>query len=122
MHFIPTMISYVVLVFLVPAVIEASGASGPVLWLLAALPALPLVSVFWLICRLLVELDDEYLRMLEVRKALVATGFSMAFASVWGFLEIYAGAAHLPMFFVPIAWFAGLGLGSLVNAVVEPQA
>lgn len=120
-RFFPTMAVYVLLVMAVPYVIRATGAQGPLLWLLAVLPALPLSAVFWILGRLLVELDDEYLRMLEVRKALVATGFAMTVACVWGFLEVYADAPHVPLFFVPIAWFAGLAVGSVVNHFAEPR-
>ncbi|OQW47322.1 MAG: hypothetical protein A4S16_08810 [Proteobacteria bacterium SG_bin6] len=114
-----TMIVYAALTVAVPILIRATDARGPFLWILALLPALPLSAVFWLIGRYLVELTDEYRRLLEVRKALVATGFAMAAASAWGFLEVYAQAPHVPLFTVPILWFAGLGLGSLVNLVLE---
>ena len=92
---------------------------GPAAWIVAVLPAFPLSAVFWIIGRYLIDLRDEYRRMLEVRKALVATGFAMTLATGWGFLEVYAHVPHVPLFFVPIEWFAGLGLGSAVNAVIE---
>ena len=117
-RFVPTMALYVILVFVAPSLIRATNAHGPALWAIAALPSLPLVAVFWIIGKLLVELDDEYLRMLEVRKALIATGFAMSLASVWGFLEVYADAPHLPAFFIPIAWFAGLAVGAMTNHVL----
>ncbi len=119
---LPTMGLYVALIGAVPFLIEATHATGPLLWTIAILPAVPLIAVFGMIGRLLVELDDEYLRMLEVRKALIATGFAMAFASAWGFLEVYAHAPHLPLYYAPVAWFAGLGLGSAVNAIRERSA
>ena len=64
------------------------GAGDPGI---AVLPALPLLYVFWIIGRYLAEQHDEYLRLLQVRKALVATGFTLAVATVSGFLEISAG-------------------------------
>ncbi|MGY2733036.1 hypothetical protein [Sphingomonas sp. UYP23] len=118
-RFVPAMALYVVLVWVSPFLIRALHAEGPLLWLIALLPAFPLSAVFWIIGRYLVDLRDEYRRMLEVRKALVATGFAMTLATGWGVLEVYAHAPHVPLFFVPIAWFAGLGLGSAVNAVIE---
>jgi len=119
MRFLPTMGLYVVLVFAAPMAIRALHASGALRWALAILPALPIIAVFFILGRYLIELDDGYRRMLEVRKAMVATGFSMALATGWGFLEIYAQAPHIPLFFVPISWFAGLGLGAAVNRIVE---
>lgn len=121
-RFVPTMLAYVVLVFAVPVAIRALGAQGLLLWLLALLPALPIIAVFVLIARYIVELTDEYLRVLEVRKALVATAFTLSIASIWGFLEIYADAVHLPTFYIPVIWFGGLGVGSLVNLIVERDA
>ena len=118
----PTMLVYVALVRLAPVLIERTGARGPLLWLSALLPALPIIAVFVLIARYWVELSDEYRRLLEVRKALVATGVTLSFAAAWGFLEIYAHAPHLPTFYVPVIWFGGLGLGSCVNKFAERRA
>lgn len=121
-RFFPTMAVYVALVFVSPWLIETTHAAGPLLWAIAVLPALPLMAVFWIIGQLLIELRDEYLRMLQIRQALVATGFAMSLASAWGFLEVYAHARHLPLFTVPILWFAGLGVGSVVNLVLERRS
>ena len=117
-RFIPTMILYVALVFAAPHLIRATDAGGPLLWAISVLPALPIIAVFWLIGRLFVELRDEYQRMLQIRQALIATGITLSLASAWGFLEIYAHAPHIPLFFVPITWFAGLGVGSVVNVIL----
>ena len=121
-RFFPTMALYVILVWASPFAIEATRATGPLLWGIAILPALPLMAGFWIIGRLLIELRDEYIRMLQIRQALVATGFAMSAASAWGFLEVYADAPHLPLFTVPILWFGGLLIGSIVNVVLERQA
>lgn len=117
-RFFPTMTIYVVLVFTVPWAIQAIQPQGPLLWAIAILPALPLMLVFLIIGALLIELRDEYIRMLEIRKALVATGFAMSAASGWGFLEVYADAPHLPLFTVPILWFGGLAIGAVANVIV----
>lgn len=118
-RFVPTMILYVMLVPATPLLIRATEAKGPLLWVLAALPALPLCAVFWIIGAYLAAIEDEFVRVLEVRKALIATGFAMSVASIWGFLQVYAKAPDLPLFYVPILWFAGLGIGSVVNYVTE---
>jgi len=121
-RFVPMMLGYAVLVFAAPYAIWALEAQGPLLWGLAMLPALPIIGVFWLIARYIVELRDEYVRVLEVRKALVATALTLSIASIWGFLEIYADAVHLPTFYIPVIWFGGLGVGSVVNLIVERDA
>lgn len=85
--------------------------------LLAVLPGLAIIGVFWAIGRLMVEEEDEFLRMLTVRQALVATALALSAASVWGFLESAELAAHLDAWWWAVAWFAGLIVGAAVNRV-----
>lgn len=120
-RFIPTMIVYVLLVMAATALSETALGRGPAIWAIAMLPALPLLYVFWIIGRYIAEQHDEYLRVLEVRKALIATGLTLAATTVLGFLEIYAELPHMPLFFVPVIWFAGLFVGQVVNWLAEPR-
>ena len=53
--------------------------------------------------------------MLEIRKALAATGVVLAVASVWGILELYTDVPRLPVFFIFPLWCGGLFLGQLWN-------
>lgn len=76
---------------------------------LAALPALPVIAIFVLVGRYLIEEKDEYLRMRMVRQILWTTGLTLAFTTLWGFMED-AGLPHLPMFYVAVIWFGGLGV------------
>jgi fluoride ion exporter CrcB/FEX len=85
---------------------------GPLAWLLAVLPALPLVGIFVAMGGYLVEEGDEYLRAVETRKALIATGFMLAVTTVWGFLQSFDLVAHADFYWAAILWFGGLGLGS----------
>jgi hypothetical protein len=116
------MTCYVLAVVAASWLSETSLSEGPAIWPIATLPALPLLAVFWIMGRYLAEITDEYVRMLEVRKALVATGLTLAVTTVLGFLEIYADLAHMPLFFVPMIWFAGLCVGSLLNLLAERRA
>lgn len=85
---------------------------------LAILPGLAVLGWIWTMGRLLIELDDEYLRMLEVRKMLVATGVTMAITSIWGILELYSPhIPKLPVFYVFPIWCLGLAVGQVVNRV-----
>ena len=66
--------------------------------------------------RFVAEIPDEYLRMLEVRKIIVATGVTLAITSVWGLLELYSDTLpRLPVFYVFPIWCGGLFVGQLVN-------
>ena len=109
------MTGYVLILFGVTTYFRNSHPTGPLAYVAAVLPALPIVGVFALIGRYMVEERDEYLRMLLVRQSLIATGFAMTIATIWGFLESFGLVPHVDAYFAAILWFAGLGLGSCVN-------
>jgi hypothetical protein len=95
--------------------VRDGGVTGPLAYLLGVLPGLSVAGFFWAIARLIVEEKDEYLRMLLVRQALVATGFTLSLVTIWGFLENLRLVPHVDAFYVAILWFFGLGVGSLCN-------
>ena len=80
---------------------------------------LPVAGLFVAIGAYLVEERDEYLRMLATRQSLIATGTAMVAATIWGFLEGFELLPHMVGYAWPIVWFAGLGLGSCVNTLIE---
>jgi hypothetical protein len=88
---------------------------GPIAWIAAVLPALPIIGIFGAMGRYLVDEQDEYVRMLTVRQTLWATGFALSIATVWGFLESFDMVGHIESYYVAILWFGGLGFGSLMN-------
>ncbi len=98
-----------VLVLVVEHRLIGAVSNPPLRYLLAVLPALPVMACFLIMSRYLVEERDEYLRSRTVTQILGATGLTLSAATLWGFLED-AGAPHLPMFFVTIGWFLALGL------------
>ena len=91
--------------------------TGPMAWVLAALPGFAVVGVFWAAARLIIEETDEYRRMLLIRQILVGAGFAMSVATVWGFLENAGLVHHVDGFYVAILFFIGMGLGSLFNRI-----
>jgi hypothetical protein len=89
--------------------------SGVFAWIVAILPALPIIGIFAAIGLYLVEEQDEYVRMLMVRQTLWASGFSLSIATMWGFLESFELVSHVEVYWVSVLWFGGLGLGNLAN-------
>lgn len=89
--------------------------SGPLAYLLGALPGLAVIAMFWAIGRLLVETTDEYRRLLMTRQILVASGFALSVTTVWGFLENAGLVVHIDGFYVAILFFFGLAVGQLFN-------
>lgn len=113
------MTAYVALLFLANWLFKSGDAVGAAAWLIAILPALPIVGVILVIGRLIVELRDEYVRMLLVRQTLIATAVMLAIATAWGFLEDFGLVSHLPAYYAAILWFGGLGVGGCANALIE---
>lgn len=89
--------------------------TGIVAYVVAVLPALPLVGIFLAWGRYLTDEPDEYIRMLTVRQTLIATGFMLSATTIWGFLEGFGLASHIPAYSAGILWLAGLILGGCVN-------
>ncbi|WP_294277775.1 hypothetical protein [uncultured Sphingomonas sp.] len=96
--------------------------TGLLAYVVALLPALPIIGVFAVIARLLIEMRDEYVRMLLVRQSLVATGFMLSVVTAWGFLEDFGLAPHTQSYYATVLWFGGLGLGGCLNAFLEGRA
>lgn len=109
------MTAYVVTLGIALHFVGKGHVTGPLAYALGVLPGLSVAGVFWAIGRLLVEEQDEYLRMLLVRQTLVATGFTLTIVTVWGFLENLDLVPHVDAFYVAILWFVGLGVGSCFN-------
>jgi len=89
--------------------------SGPIAYVAAILPALPIIGILGAIGRYLTEETDEYLRMMMVRQALIASGFALSIATIWGFLENFDLVDHVYAYYVQVLWFAGLGVGACFN-------
>jgi len=88
---------------------------GPMTYVAAILPALPIIGIFAAMGRYLVEEQDEFVRMLMVRQTLWASGFALSVATVWGFLENFNLVEHVDAYSVAMVWFVGLGLGAIIN-------
>src|SRR5438045_2963855 len=103
--------------FLLPAVYGFKHQLVPhsIAWVVAILPALPIIGIFFAIGRYLVEEQDEYVRMLMVRQTLWASGFALSVATVWGFVENFGLVGHIEAYYISVLWFFGLGIGAVVN-------
>lgn len=108
-------LAYAVLLIAANFFFKLHLVSGAAAYLVALLPAIPIIGIFGAIGRYLVEEKDEYVRMLMVRQSLWASGFALSLATIWGFLESFGLVDHVDGYYVMIAWFFGLGLGGFVN-------
>jgi hypothetical protein len=106
---------YIALVLLASLFIPDDAAPTPMVIAFAMLPGLVVLGWIWNMGRLLVEMEDEYLRMLEVRKMLWASAITLSICGGWGLVELFAAVPRLPVFFVFPIWCLGLALGQLIN-------
>lgn len=112
-------LAYVAALFGVTYLFRDFHLSGPAAWGLALLPALPLVGIFIAMGRYLIEEGDEYLRAVETRKSLIATGFMLIVTTCWGFLQSFGQVPQVDFYWAAIVWFAGLGVGSCVGRLAK---
>lgn len=120
---VPITFAYLAAIALATALVPDNAPASAFTIGLALLPGIAALGWLWAMGRLLIELDDEYLRMLEVRKFLIATGATLAITSVWGLLELYSPEVpRLAVFFVFPIWCIALVLGQLVNRFVFRDA
>jgi hypothetical protein len=74
--------------------------------LLALLPSIAIVGTIAVVGLYLKEESDEFQRMLLIQSLLWGMGCTLAITSVWGFLEMFADAPHLPQFYVFVIFWA----------------
>ncbi len=108
-------LAYAALLFPVVWLFRREPPVGGIAYLLAILPALPIIGIFAAIGRYLVEERDEYLRLLMTRQTLIASGLALSAAMAVGFLESFGLVPSIHSYWFAILWFGGLGLGNCVN-------
>ncbi len=89
--------------------------SGALLWGLALLPAVGALSMVAAMARLLVEEQDEYLRLKLEQSALFGTGVLLVLATVWGFLEQFRVVPHVPAWAAIPVFAIAVGLSRCLN-------
>jgi hypothetical protein len=114
-RFVPLMIVYSVTVVGVSMWMERGGPTGWLRYVVAILPALPIVGVIAAMGAFIVEQKDEYQRMLMVKNALIATGFALSVSTAWGFLQAYGLAPLYPGYAAFILFCIGMIPGPLLE-------
>ena len=95
------------------------GLTGSLVWVLALVPGLAMVGIFYAYAMLIVEQKDEFLRMLILRQLIIATGIALTFATVWGFLEEFGLVEHIYPYYVAVAWIVGFACGGVINRITH---
>ena len=95
------------------------GVSRPLAIGVALVPGLAVVGFFYSTGKMIVETEDEFMRMLAVRQQLIAAGFAMSAASVWGVLEMFDLVPHVEAFYIMVLWAVGVFVGQVANRVTH---
>ena len=109
---IVTMTLYVGALFLSILTIQAQAPTGPLLYTLAVLPALPVGGSIWVFLRY-IDKVDEYVRAVVTKRFILATGLTLFVCTAWGFLENNAGAHEFSLYLVYPLWWGLFGLSSV---------
>ncbi|HEV7693235.1 MAG TPA: hypothetical protein VGO52_20545 [Hyphomonadaceae bacterium] len=104
MRFLPAMFAYVLI--LTPAVtfFQDAKPGGVLAWLVAIAPAVPLLFAIRAILLYYKEEDDEFLKAMATQSHLLATGFMMAIATAYGFLDLFGLVPHVQTWAVFPVW------------------
>lgn len=82
------------------ALLNGVSLSGPLLWIVAAAPAIPILGVLVVMGLYLKEEPDEFERMIHVEAMLWGLGAVLAVTTVWGFLSNARVIPAPPLFLV----------------------
>jgi len=113
-RFISTMSAYAVLLATVIFYLVRFRPTGPIVYFLAVLPALPIIGVIVVVGLYLREEKDEFQRALIERSLLWGMGGTLAVTSVWGFLEMFSRIPHLNPFYNFALFWVFVGIASIV--------
>ena len=94
------MIAYFVFLIGSLSLLRGGHLDGPLLWIVAAAPAIPILGVLVVMGLYLKEEPDEFERMIHVEAMLWGLGAVLGVSTVWGFLANAAVVPKPPLFLV----------------------
>jgi hypothetical protein len=106
----PTMALYVLFLFIARWTFHHHPPTGLVVYLLAILPALPLIGSLAIVGLYVAEESDEFERSIIVQSMLWGLGVALSVSTVWGFLEDFANAPHISTFYVYLFFWIVMGI------------
>jgi hypothetical protein len=106
----PTMLLYVVCLFIAQRTFHHHHPTGLVAYLLAILPALPLVGSLVIVGLYIAEESDEFQRSIIIQSMLWGLGGALSVGTIWGFLEDFANAPHISSFYVYVFFWIFMGI------------
>jgi hypothetical protein len=112
----PTLALYAVVLIAVIRLFDTHPPQGPLKYAAALAPAIPVLGVIWLYGRYVIEEDDEFRRLQIILSLLIGLAVVLGATTVWGFVEVLAGAPHIPAYFVAPLFCVAQWLGMFLVA------
>ncbi len=109
-RFAPTIISYVIILIVVEWIFRHHPPVGPIRYVLAMLPAVPVIGIIVILGLYLVDEIDEFERTVLVQAILWATGAALAFNTIHDALMNFLNFPPMPMFSLFTVWAMVWGL------------
>lgn len=110
---VPAMIGYLASIFIIDGIIDNSANLSYLTYILALIPAVFVFIWVWSHARYVLELD-EFVRFLQVKSLLAGWVMLMVITTAWGFLEIFAQAPAIPIFYVLPGFYLCYGVAAFI--------
>jgi hypothetical protein len=107
---VPTMALYLLFLFISKWMFHHLHPIGIMVYLLALLPALPLVGSLAVVGLYIAEETDDFERSIIVQSMLWGLGGALSVSTIWGFLEDFANAPHISSFYVYVFFWIFMGI------------
>ncbi len=109
-----TMSMYVLIILGVAWTVRHHHPTGVVAYVLAVLPALPIMGMLAVMGVYLRDEKDEFLRWMMIQALLWATGVTLAVCTVIGFLQSFAAMRAPEMFWVFVLYWPAFGVARVI--------
>lgn len=106
----PTMAAYLIFLYFSQWMFHHHHPTGLLVYLLAALPALPLIGSLIVVGLYIAEESDEFERSILIQSTLWGFGGALAVSTIWGSLEDFANAPHISTFYVFLFFWIFMGI------------
>lgn len=112
-----TMLLFVAVMYVAVWIVKHTHPHGWLLYAIALVPALPMLTTLGVLARYLQEEKDEYLRLVTMRSLLVGAATLLTVLVVNDFLRSISGAAAIPPFASWVIFFVTFSVAQAVQTI-----
>ena len=112
-----TMLLFVAVMYAAVWIVNRTHPHGWLLYAIALVPALPMLTTLGVLARYLQEEKDEYLRLVTMRSLLVGSAALLTVLVVNDFLRSIGGTAAIPPFASWVIFFVTFSVAQAVQTI-----